>query len=189
MASDIEIELKFPIYNADQVINFLEQNAKFKHIKRQHDIYYNHPSRDFLADNENVNEWFRIRVSGDEAELNYKDFQPHGAKMRTHCIEYETAVTSYDQLSKILDALDFKELITVKKSRKIWIFKDVEISMDEVDELGSFIELEYKGQNSNVDEVRDYLHETLRDIGANVGALELKGYPHMLLLARGLLIK
>lgn len=187
MASDVEIELKFPIHNSNRVIDFLNQNAEFKHEKRQHDIYYNHPSRDFLADKTDVNEWFRIRIGGDEAEVNYKDFQPHGAKMKTHCIEYETAVSSYDQLSKILDALGFRELIAVKKTRQIWMYDDVEISMDEVDELGSFIELEYKGQMSDVAEVRKYLHEVLRTIGANEGTPASRGYPHMLLISKGLI--
>lgn len=184
---DVEIELKFPIRNPEQVVRFLENNATFKHERRQHDIYYNHPARDFLADGGNVNEWFRVRVSGDEAELNYKDFQPHDSVMKTHCTEYETTVSSKDQIEKILSALGFQLMIEVKKTRRIWLFDEVEISMDEVDELGSFIELEYKGQASDVDQARDYLHGMLAKLGAETDELASIGYPHLLLRSKGMI--
>jgi adenylate cyclase, class 2 len=187
MAQDIEIELKFPLLNADTVADFLNKNGKFKYENTQHDIYYNHPSRDFLKNNDNVTEWLRIRVSGNEAEINYKDWQPHDAKIKTHCIEFETTVASFDQLNKLLNALGFAKMIEVKKSRRSWMFDDVEISIDNVDELGSYIELEYKGRIDNVDKAREHLYKTLKQLGAETGNLDLKGYPYLLLQSKGLL--
>ncbi len=187
MAKDVEIELKFPLKNAQDVIDFLTKNAEFTHEKSQHDVYYNHPSKDFLTDNDNVNEWLRIRVSGDEAEINYKDWQPHEAKVKTHCTEYETTVSSYDQLSKILTALDFKKMIEVKKNRKSWNYKDTEISIDSVYDLGEFIEIEYKGSLSDIEEAREHLFEVIKTISAETEELDLKGYPYLLLKAKGLL--
>lgn len=187
MAKDVEIELKFPLKNAQDVIALLHKEAEFKHEKSQHDVYYNHPSRDFLEDSDNVNEWLRIRISGDEAEINYKDWQPHEAKIKTHCTEYETTVASYDQLGKVLAALDFKKMIEVKKNRKSWNYKDAEISIDSVDGLGEFIEVEYKGNLGDIDEARKYLFEVMEAISAETDELDLKGYPYLLLKAKGLL--
>jgi len=187
MAKDIEIELKFPLKNAHYVIDFLTKEAEFKYEKSQHDVYYNHSSRDFLKDNDNVNEWLRIRVSGDEAEINYKDWQPHDAKVKTHCPDSATTVSSYDQLGKILNALDFKKMIEVKKNRKSWSYKDTEISVDSVDDLGEFIEVEYKGNLDDVEEARKYLFEVIQAISAETDELDLKGYPYLLLKAKGLL--
>jgi adenylate cyclase class 2 len=187
MSNDIEIELKFPLKNAQTVIDFLNKNAVFKYEKSQHDVYYNHPSRDFLEDNDNVNEWLRIRVSGNEAEINYKDWLPHEAKVKTHCTEYETTVSSYDQLRKILDALNFKKMIEVKKNRKSWNYMETEISIDSVYSLGEFIEVEYKGSLSDVVEARKHLFEIIKTISAETGELDLNGYPYLLLKAKGLL--
>lgn len=187
MAKDIEIELKYPLKNAQEVIDFLTKKAEFKYEKSQHDIYYNHPSRDFLEDNDNVNEWLRIRVSGGEAEINYKDWQPHDVQEKTHCSEYETIVSSYDQLSKILDALNFKKMVEVKKNRRSWNYKDTEISIDSVDDLGDFIEVEYKGDLSNIAETRKHLFEVMATLSADTEELDHKGYPYLLLKAKGLL--
>jgi adenylate cyclase, class 2 len=187
MAGDIEIELKFPLKNGEELVTFLDKRASFKKESRQHDIYYNPPDRDLLKNPKDVNEWFRVRLNGDSAQINYKDFQPHGERLKTHCIEYETDVASYDQLEKILRALGFTKLTDVKKLRKIWEYKDAEISLDAVDELGDYLEIEYKGGLTDVDEVRNYLFSILKEIRAATGEIEIHGYPYLLLVQKGLL--
>lgn len=179
--SNIEIELKFPILNSNEIQLFLTKNAKYKLESFQHDIYFNPPHRNFLEDKDNVCEWFRIRVSNQKAEINYKDWLPHEVKIKTHCKEYETVVDSYDQLREILNALNFVKLIEVKKTRKIWDYNDVEISIDIVDDLGEFIEIEYKGNLSNINDARKYLFQILVEIGAKTAEIDLKGYPFLML--------
>src|SRR6202035_2696994 len=118
---------------------------------------------------------------------NYKDQQPHGVEIKTHAIEYETDVSSLDQLRKILHALGFRKLIDVKKVRRVWEYLDVEISLDEVEELGSFIELEYKGQLTDVAAARKQLFSVLEKLGAKTDTLAVKGYPHLLLAKKKLI--
>jgi predicted adenylyl cyclase CyaB len=187
MAKDIEIELKLPLKNGQYVADFLNKNGKFKYENYQDDSYYNPAHRDFLENKDNVNEWLRIRKDGDRALITYKDWQPHETRIKTHAIEYETGIDSYDQLEKIFGALNLKKLIHVKKVRKSWNFKDTEISIDEVEELGSFIEVEYKGNLSDVEQARKYLFKILEEIGAETGELETRGYPYLLLAKKGLL--
>lgn len=148
-----EVELKFKLLNVGDVEGFFTDNAQFEYKSFQHDIYYNAPHRDFLADESNISEWFRIRVEGDKAQINYKDWQPRENPVKTHCKEYETNVESLDQLTLILNALDFKKLIEVKKTRRAWHYKNVEVSLDEVEELGAYLEVEYKG--SEFDDVME----------------------------------
>lgn len=179
--SNIEIELKFPLLNSNDVQKYLNKKAKFKFESFQHDIYFNPPHRNFLEHKDNVCEWFRIRVSNQKAEINYKDWLPHDVKIKTHCNEYETEVSSYDQLRNILDKLNFIKLIEVKKTRKIWDYNDVEISIDIVEDLGEFIEVEYKGSLNNVEDIRKYLFQTLFEIKAKTQEIDLKGYPFLLL--------
>jgi len=187
MADNVEIELKLPLHNAKELMASLNGRAKFEYEASQHDAYYNAPHRDFLADKDNVNEWLRIRLAGDRAQVNYKDFQPHDSKTKTHCIEHEADVSSAEQLTRILAALDFVKLVDVKKTRRVWMYKDVEVSIDAVEDLGDYIELEYKGNLRDVDAARDYLFAVLKEIGAETGELDQRGYPYLVLEKHGLL--
>lgn len=187
MSSDVEIELKLPLINAREVEEKLSKKAEFKYKSFQHDTYYNAPHRNFLANSDNVNEWFRVRMAGGKAQINYKDWQPHDAKIKTHCTEYEANVDSDEQLSKILAAVNFEKLVDVKKNRKAWDYMDTEVSIDSVEDLGEFIEVEYKGKLTDVQAARDHLFEVLKILGAKTGELDTRGYPYLLLEKQGLL--
>jgi adenylate cyclase class 2 len=188
MAKNIEIELKFQLLNPDAVASFLSSNAKFRYKSFQHDVYYDAPHRDFLENEDNISEWLRIRIEKDRAQINYKDWQPHDKSVKTHCIEYETNVSSYEQLSHIFDALNFKKLIEVKKTRRAWTYMDTEVSIDSVEDLGDYLEIEYKSDTlSDVDEVRQYLQKVANKLGVKTKGLDLKGYPFSMLEKKGLL--
>jgi adenylate cyclase class 2 len=187
MVKNVEIELKLPLLNGSEVEKFLAKNAEYKYESNQHDLYFNPPHRDFLANKDNVNEWLRIRLSGDKAQINYKDWQPHDKKLKTHCQEFETNVDSYEQLDEILKALNFIKLIEVKKLRKVWLYKDAEVSIDSVEGLGQFIEVEYKGDLQDIELARKYLFDILIVIGAKTRELDVRGYPYLLLEKKGLM--
>lgn len=187
MANDVEIELKLPLKNREAVIDFLHNKAKFKYEKQQHDTYFNAPHRDFLQDPDNVDEWLRIRIAGETAQINYKDWQPHDKREKTHCTEYETEVASSDQLLKIFTALNFVKITDVKKLRRSWDYKEAEISIDSVEELGDYIEVEYKGSLKDVEEVRRHLFAVLAELGAETGKIDYRGYPYLLLEKKGLI--
>jgi len=70
-----------------------------------------------------------------------------------------------------LDALDFKKLIEVKKTRKAWRFMDTEVSLDTVEDLGEYLEVEYKSSLTDIAEVRVHLHKVVENLGAKKGLL------------------
>jgi adenylate cyclase class 2 len=187
MSNDVEIELKLPLINIQEVEALLSEKATFRYESFQHDTYYNAPHRNFLKDSDNVNEWFRVRIAEGKAQINYKDFQPHNSKIKTHCTEYEANVDSEEQLSKILVAMDFAKLVDVKKTRKAWDYMDTEVSIDLVEGLGNYIEVEYKGKHTDVQIARDHLFEVLKMLGAKTGELDTRGYPYLVLEKHGLL--
>lgn len=187
MGKNIEVELKLPLTNGPRLHDLLNSKGEFKYESFQHDVYYNAPHRDFLENSDNVNEWLRIRVAEGKAQINYKDWQPHDEKIKTHCKEFEANVDSYDQLAEILKALSFIKLIEVKKTRKAWNYMDTEISIDSVEELGDFIELEYKGESEDVEAARKHLFKVLETLKADTGELDQRGYPYLLLEKHGLL--
>lgn len=99
---------------------------------------------------------------------------PEGAEIRTYCEE-----TEYEMLSKI--KLRYKFCTFIDKFRQSFIYKDCEISIYKVKNLGDYIEIEYKGTNSNIEEVIAFLNYILKEISAEVGPADHKGYAYNIL--------
>lgn len=172
----LEIEIKYPLFNADDVINTLNKGGKSLYQEHQIDYYFNPPHKNYAADKSNITEWFRVRTVDGKNSINYKDYSP-----KTHCIEHETKISSVEDTLNMLKATGFNNLITVDKFRQSWLVNDVEISIDNVKELGTFIELEYKGTSDDAIAVRGYLHSFLHNLNAKIGEEDNKGYPWVLL--------
>lgn len=176
-----EIELKFSLFNTKELIKKLNKITKPKQKNIfQKDTYYVPAHRNFLA-KKKLNEWLRIRETKYKATLNYKNWYPGGF----HCKEFETVVEDVNALKKILKILDFKEIVTVEKIRNAWMYKGVEIAVDKVNGLGSFIELETK-ININVIEAKKLVHKILKELKVKIGAQDFLGYPCRLLEKRNL---
>tara|TARA_Y100000310_G_C20571624_1_gene758338 strand:- start:323 stop:889 length:567 start_codon:yes stop_codon:yes gene_type:complete len=180
----IEIEVKFPLKNKATVINFLNQHAKQKAIQTlQKDTYFTPAHKNFLS-TQFPYEWLRLRESEKELVLNYKHFYPENEKDSDYCDEFETKIED-PVIRKILTSLQFKELVTVEKNRTTWMFKDVEIAIDDIKELGSFIELEITTPYTDPKKAKEYLYTLVKEIGAEIGEEDYRGYPFLLLEKRG----
>lgn len=179
-----EVEVKYLLCNKEQVLENINQMGLKRNIENQiqNDSYYIPAHRNFF-ESEIVSEWLRIRETEINCTLNFKQWLPIGAKEQNYCNEYETVVEDVFALKKIFELLNFKEVVRVYKVRNSWIYDDVEICIDEVSNLGTYIELEMlhkvdKGQISLMQERFDMI---LQYIAADVGERNRRGYPYMLL--------
>ena len=134
----LEIELKARVEDLSAVRSALrDRNARFLHRSHEHDIYYNAPHRDFGKSDEAL----RIRYSDGKAVVTYK-----GAKLKNLGLkareELNTAVESGGVFEQILFRLGFKKTATVDKWRETYVLADATIALDEVEGLGSFVEVE-----------------------------------------------
>ena len=174
-----EVEAKFRLYNKNEVMEHIEKLG-FKHIKKTNSRVT--PGREFYS-GEIISEWLRIREEGEVFSFNFKQWLPIGARIQNQCNEYETIISDAVAMKKILEALGFEIEIVVDKTRNSWLTEDIEISIDEVEGLGCFIELEavsyVKTEELNVIEERFY--KLLNKIEAKVGERNRVGYPYMLL--------
>lgn len=182
---EIEIELKFPLRNPEELIAELNEKAKLiaKDIF-QKDTYFVPPHRNFL-ENKYPYEWLRLRETNKGASLDYKHFYPENTEKTDYCDEFQSEVNNVNAIRKIFKSLDFKESVIVEKSRTIWEFKEVEIAVDNVKELGFFIELEAKNDFENPKEGKKFLYNILNELNAEVGEEDLRGYPFLALEKRG----
>jgi len=141
----LEVELKVKVQSLEPVRRqLLEKGAVCSGRIHEHDIYYNAPHRDFGVTDEAV----RVRYTNDHAVVTYKGakIKKFGLKARE---ELNTAVESGEVFETILDRLGFTKTTEVNKWRENYQFSDAAISLDEVDELGTFVEIEIMAEDEN----------------------------------------
>lgn len=183
--NDVEIELKFPLLNPDEVRKYLNKSAEIEYDGLfQKDSYYTPPDRNFMGF-EHPYEWLRLRETPNGASINYKHFHPENVKWTDYCEEFETEIGKIEKVEKIFESLKFRKIVVVEKHRGMWIYKNTEVAIDDVEELGSFIELEAMGSFEDPKEGNIFLFDVLKTLNAKVGPQGNKGYPHLLLEKRG----
>ncbi len=158
MGDLLEIEIKCYCDDTEGVRRKLSEiGAKPVEQRRESDVYFNHPSRDFKKTDEalrlrNVNEKCRITYKGPKLSLT--------TKAR---IEHETETGDFKTMKSILLSLGFVESGVVEKDREIYSFRGMEVSIDRVEGLGDFVEIEKIGELR--DEVEKDLFETASILG------------------------
>jgi adenylate cyclase, class 2 len=177
-----EVERKYSIADGDLLRTRLkEAGATPGGHARQIDTYYNAPHRDFLAADV-VSEWLRIREEDGVSSLNLKRWLPLGAAEQTHCDEFETTVADGQAVRHLLAALDFPHLVTVDKTRETWTLNNtVEVAIDTVADLGTFVEFEYAGPATNLEDALLDLTHAIDALDLDLGERDRRGYPYLLL--------
>lgn len=184
--NNIEIEIQVKIENSERLLEFLKQNAAFKSEKRQVDEYFSPAHRNFL-EKRPVSEWLRLREEAGKYSLNYKKWHfDENGKSLDYCDEYETKIEDIETIKKILNALNFKSLTIVDKSRKIYIYGNYEIALDSVKNLGDFVEIEYISNEDNPDQTKiaqitEKMVNFLKNLGCGRITKNSVGYPFLLL--------
>jgi adenylate cyclase class 2 len=174
----LEVELKVKIPSLDNVrAALVSRHATFLGRVHEHDIYYNAPHRDFGVTDEAV----RVRYTDDRAVVTYKGpkIKKYGLKARE---ELNFGVESGPDFETMLDRLGFTKTADVNKWRETYRFDGATISLDAVDELGTFAEIEImvgNEENNPTKQIGKIAHE----IGAD-GEPILESYLELLLSRR-----
>ena len=129
----------------------------------QVDTYHEAPHRSF-ADTDEALRIREERTGGDPVyRLTYKGPKVDaGSKTRE---EHETDVADPDAMDATLRALGFSPAATVRKVRERYQLDGYTITLDSVDGLGEFVEVEREAAGSDVEAVRDGAREILDELG------------------------
>lgn len=149
--------------------------------RTESDVYYAHPLRDFAQ----TDEALRIRRVGAENRITYKGPRVDATTKTRQ--EIEIALTPDDAgaaaWAELLEALGFQPVAEVRKSRRKamvpWQGRRVEVSLDEVDRVGTFIELELTAQGEDLDAARACIASLAEALGLADG--ERRSYLELLL--------
>jgi adenylate cyclase class 2 len=170
MCPEIEVEVKVPCYDLDELKErLMKRGARAIDEVTQEDVYLAHPCRDFSKSDEAL----RIRRSGEEWKLTYK-----GPKLDGETKTREELEIDIDpKVRGILEKLGFEEVMTIRKSRRVLMLDEIEFSLDRVEGLGDFVELEYKGES--VEAGRRMIFLTMERLGLE--GSERRSYLELLL--------
>lgn len=169
-----EVEQKFRVASHEPVVAALASlGAKLEPAVEQVDIYYQHPERDF----QETDEAFRIRSVGERNFLTYKGPKVDATTKTRHEEEVSLADGSASRRTcdSILGYLGFKPAAIVIKRRRTASFSrdgfEVEIALDDVDQVGEFVELEVSVDADRPDAAS--LATATRTLGDLAATLEL----------------
>jgi adenylate cyclase class 2 len=185
---NIEVELKFhlPAGKQTELAAFLESYAQFSKEIRMKDSYYVPSWKDWTKERPIV-EWLRIRESDKGHSVNYKNRIVKDGVNMNYCDEYNTSLEKPDQLEKVFLALGVQPLIVVDKVRRSFMYKEVEVSLDQIAALGDFVELEMKGIFNSPEEAKEKLWELAKELGLERDWQDNKGYPWLMLEKKGII--
>ena len=181
---NIEVEIKVKVDNLAEIRKKVAAMGKLIKSINQIDDYYVPCQRDFFANEPQPIEHLRIRTNPGKTVFEYtKTINLKKNLDYDYAEEYETEISNPDEFRKILGFLDFKKSLTVDKQREYWMCGNIEVALDQVKGLGSFVEAEAKGDFKSNIEARKACVDFLEGIGIkNVEKNQIKtGYPSLTL--------
>jgi adenylate cyclase class 2 len=139
MAVEIEAKLK-----VEQLAPYnellLQLGAQLQGSYEQFDTFYEQPEKKLLQAGSG------LRLRREQGKNNCKNIlcfkgptQKSNYKRRE---EIQIEVNDANQVAILLDRLGYKPVLTVEKNRTVWNFNKCLVCLDEVNGLGSFVEIE-----------------------------------------------
>lgn len=125
----------------------------------QADTYYDHPARSFAA----ADEALRIRREADRATLAYKGPKVDAASKARR--ELATGIEDPAAADAVLRAVGFEPAAEVEKTRARYRVDGFDVSLDAVEGLGTFVEVEAAGDEADIDDLRDGAFAVLDRLG------------------------
>jgi adenylate cyclase class 2 len=182
----IEVEQKYLVEDLSAVRSGLRDVGGQEAGERiEVDTYYAHPARDFAR----TDEALRIRRVDRSNLLAYKG-PKLDATTKTRR-EIELPLGSGEEVAAdwaaLLEVLGFRPVAEVRKRRQKvrvpWQGRDVDVSLDEVDEVGTFVELELLTTEAAVDGAKAVIASLAEHLGLSES--ERRSYLELLLARRG----
>ena len=117
---------------------------------------------------------FRIRKQDDKILLNMK-YKASQSSQDNH--ELETLIDNPKTVRQMLNRLGYPSCLNIRKNRRTAKYNNLEICLDEVDNLGNFIEVEKMCKDdANAEDVQSELWDFLLILGIKPKDRVYKGY-------------
>ncbi len=175
----MEIELRAKVNNQsllEKKLNELSGIKEKKTNERQVDIYLKH------KEDKERKMIIRLRKNykNNNAILTFKGSAPNN-KEDIAWEDYDTPIKNPDKLERLLINNGYVYVCLVDKVRQSFLYKDYEINIDNIRDLGVFIEIEKKGEEENIDQIKNEILNLLIKLGIKENEIINKGYVQLVI--------
>ncbi len=176
-----EVEILVEVYDDIEKLKNVLKQYTYVGLKRTIDEYYYDPLRKNLKPDEKgrLNHCMRIRSKNDEFFVTYKDDVFENEKW-LYSDEYETKIESIEMIRNIFSKLGLIKFIEIDNEKETYIFEDYEIVVENVKDLGIFMEVEYcTNEDIDVKKVKDKIQKFIDNLNINTSEELNMGKPEM----------
>ena len=167
-----EIEVKAHLKNREQVIeNLCALGCQFTEPITQNDTIFVPLGFELGKSVKSGINVLRIRKTNDQIIFTLKQSQAN----ELACIEKELLIDNDKEMEEIFKLLGFYEAVKVNKVRLKCQYKNYEVCIDKVEDLGDFIEVE-SITDEDEEKVQKELFDFLQSIGISSSDREMHGY-------------
>ena len=165
-----EVEQKFRLPDDEAISRLIarvtEIGGNWQDPEQHADTYYAHPSRDFAA----TDKALRIRSIGDCHFVTYKGPKINQETKTRRELELPLNPPKFGpaELDELWQTLGFTPVATVRKTRRKaklisadWSFS---VDLDQVEEVGSFVELDTASDESRIASAESALHDLAQSL-------------------------
>jgi adenylate cyclase class 2 len=163
-----EVELKFPLSDPARLRAKLDAVGASPPREEVHrDLYFAHPARSFP----DTDEALRLRHVGETNRITYKGPKIDAASKTRIEVEARLAdgVETAAAMAEVLQRLGFRPVAEVRKLRQerslSYRGRDVVVTADDVEQVGSFAELETIAEEGDVTAARQVLEALAQELG------------------------
>ncbi|OHA89704.1 MAG: hypothetical protein A2741_02005 [Candidatus Zambryskibacteria bacterium RIFCSPHIGHO2_01_FULL_43_27] len=173
-----EIEIKLKVNDFNKIIEeFTKLGCKFTEPIIQKDIIFVDESYGDFAKHQQGKNVLRIRQSSEKYLFTLKQSQDN----ELDSIEREVEISDPKIFREALELMGYKEMVRVNKIRRKAKYRDYEICLDRVEELGTFIELE-KFSDGDGAGVQNEMLQFLQNMGIDTTERVERGYDTLMWL-------
>jgi adenylate cyclase class 2 len=180
-----EVEQKFRVAGfADVEQSLQDLSAEIGSACEQSDCYYAHPVRDFGV----TDEAFRLRHTGETNCVTYKGPKIDSTTKTRRELELPLpdGAEYREKFAAMLELLGFRLVAEVRKLRRKafvdWLGTSIEVSLDDVVGVGTFVELELIATEANLEQMKQRIQSLATRLALT--ANERRSYLALLLEAQ-----
>jgi adenylate cyclase, class 2 len=163
-----EVEMKFQATDQARLeVRLTDLGSTIGDPQTEVDVYFAHPARDFAK----TDEALRIRRKGSANYITYKGPKIDATTKTRHEIDLPLPPSQQaaEAWTGLLEALGFVAVGEVRKSRRKahidWQGRNVEVSLDEINQLGAYVELELIAEADGLDAARANIASLAQALG------------------------
>ena len=186
-----EIEILVEVYDDIEKVKKIFEKFEYIGLKKTIDEYYYDPLRDTLKPYKNggLNHCLRLRQKNNEYSITYKDDVFENGKW-LYSDEYETKVESLEMTHEIFNKLGLVKFIEIDNEKEIYTFENYEIVIENVKDLGIFMEVEYcTSDDIDIKNEKNKIQEYINSLGIDVSEELNMGKPEMYMKKHNIEIK